>query len=88
MDKSNLKESNVMENKRRLFEEFKEVFQLVNLFLAANRIRFSWDSKRRDGSRVLARLDRSYLFIAPSSIISGANYKIFSDRVHLDHLPI
>ena len=60
MDKSNLKESIMSELEKRIFGELKDTFQLEDPFPDSNSIRFSWDSKRQDGSRVMARLDRSY----------------------------
>ena len=88
VDKSNLKESTVSELEKGIFEELKGTFQLVDPFPAANRIRFSWDSKRRDGSRVMARLDRTYSFNTSGMSITGANYRILGDCVHSDHLPV
>ena len=88
IDKSNLKESIITEVEKRIFEELKDAFQLEDPFPASNRIRFSWDSKRQDGSRVMARLDRSYTFIIPGAITTGANYRILGDCVHSDHLPV
>ena len=88
IDKSNLKESVVTEVEKRVFEELKDVFQLEDPFPASNRIQFSWDNKRQDSSRVMARLDRSYTFITPGAIITGANYRILGDCVHSDHLPV
>ena len=88
IDKPNLKESIITEVEKRVFEELKDAFQLEDPFPASNRIRFSWDSKRQDGSRVMARLDKSYTFITPGAITTGANYRILGDCVHSDHLPV
>ena len=88
VDKSNLKESIVSKLEKRVFEELKGTFQLVDPFPASNRIRFSWDSKRGDGSRVMVRLDRTYTFSTSGASITGANYRIFGDCVHSDHLPV
>ena len=88
IDKSNLKESIVSELEKRFFEELKGTFQLEDPFPASNRIQFSWDSKRQDGSRVMARLDRTYAFSTTGASITGANYRIFGDCVHSDHLPV
>ena len=86
IDKSNLKESIVSEMEKRVFEELKGTFQLKDPFLASNRIRFSWDSKRKDG--VMACLDRTYAFSTTGVSTTGANYRIFGDCVHSDHLPV
>ena len=77
MDKSNLKESNVTEIERRLFEELKEVLQLVDPFPATNRIRFNWDSKRRDGSRVLARFcEWKWALLGPLAVVRQLPYRL------------
>ena len=87
-DKSNLKESIVSEMEKRVFEELKDTFQLEDPFPATNHIWYSWDSKRQDGSRVMARLDRTYAFITTGAITMGANYRILGDYLHSDHLPV
>jgi endonuclease/exonuclease/phosphatase family metal-dependent hydrolase len=53
-----------------------------------NRIRFSWDSRRRDGSRILARLDRFYSFNYLGVNATEVDYRILGDSVHSDHLPV
>ena len=73
---------------KRIFEELKEAFQLEDPFPASNRIHFTWDSKRQDGSRVMAHLDRSYSFGMNGAITSGSNYRILGECVHSDHLPV
>lgn len=58
-------------------------------FSQDNRIKFSWDNRRRDGRRSLARLNRCYSFqqvrAGPSPIIK---YLIRGDCSHADHLPV
>ena len=88
IDKSNLKESTMSEIEKRVFREFKDTFQVEDPFPTTNRIRFSWDSKRRDGSRVMARLDMSYTFKINGANTTGTNYRILGDCSHSDHLPI
>ena len=88
VDKSNLRESITTKMEKRLFKELKENFQLEDPFPAYNRIHFSWDSRRQDGSRIIARLDRTYSFSLPGSVTAGSNYRILGDNVHSDHLPI
>ena len=87
-DKSNLKESTMTEMEKRIFKELKEAFQLEDPFPASNRIRFSWDSKRQDGSRVMVRLDRPYSFSMNGAITLRSNYKILGNCVHSNHLPV
>ena len=88
IDKSNLKESIMSEMEKRVFGEMKDTFQVEDPFPASNRIRFSWDSKRKDGSRVMARLDRSYTYKLNNATTTGANYRILGDCAHSDHLPV
>ena len=88
IDKSNLKESIMSEMEKRVFGELKDTFQVQDLFPTSNRICFSWDSKRQDGSRVMAHLDRLYAFNFNGAITTGTNYRIIGGCVHSDHLPI
>ena len=87
-DKSNLKESIVSEMEKRIFEELKDTFQVEDPFPTTNRIRYSWDSKRQDGTRVMARVDMTYAFITIGAITTGANYRILGDCVQSDHFPV
>ena len=88
IDKSNLKESIMSEMEKRVFGELKDTFQLEDPFPTSNRIRFSWDNKRQDRSRVMAHLDRSYAFNLNGAITTGTNYRIIGNCVHSDHLPV
>ena len=88
IDKSNLKESIISKMERRVFGEMKDTFQVEDPFPVSNHIRFSWDSKRQDGSRVMARLDRSYTYKLNGATTTGANYRILGNCAHSDHLPV
>jgi hypothetical protein len=71
-DKSNNRASIVSGEEGRLFQELKETFQVVDPFPRNNKISFSWDSRRRDGSRILAHLDRFYMYTTADANAAGS----------------
>ena len=85
-DKSNSRLSATTEIEKRIFGELKTLFQVADNFPQGGPIRYSWDSKKNDGLRVLARLDRFYSF--PEAAVSHADYRILGDSNHSDHLPV
>jgi exonuclease III len=72
------------------FNAFKAQFLLQDFFSRQNAIIYSWDNLRRDGERVLARLDRVYSFACeqgqPSQHIK--EYIILGNCCHSDHKPV
>lgn len=72
------------------FELLKTHLHVDDYFDRSNPIKFSWDSRRHDGHRVLVRLDRCYTFAnfnnrRDSHILE---YEILGDCTLSDHLPI
>jgi exonuclease III len=72
------------------FELLKAHLQVSDFFKNDQLLAYTWDNHRSDGHRVLARLDRFYLF---SSLNGGADqhvagYSIKGDAGHSDHLPV
>jgi endonuclease/exonuclease/phosphatase family metal-dependent hydrolase len=57
-------------------------------FPSSNRIRFSWDNRRRNRIRVLARLDRVYSFQATGALKTVVEYEILGNCNHSDHFPV
>ena len=87
-DKSSQRAPSTTEEERQVFAELKDQLQVVDDFPVTNRPRFSWDSKRKEGPRTMARLDRVYSFHSPADPVTGENYRIFGDCAHSDHLPV
>jgi hypothetical protein len=52
----------VIDSERLAFNQITSALQVEDNFSASNQIKFSWDNRRRNGIRVLARLDRIYSF--------------------------
>jgi hypothetical protein len=72
-----------------VFQQLKLVLKIEDTFARTSPIRFTWDNKRRDGIRVLARLDRIYSFLdAPMTPAPMAEYYIRGDSNHSDYLPV
>lgn len=58
-------------------------------FSLANPIRYSWDNKKNDGVRILARLDRICSFQALTlGLETVEDYHIRGDNAHSDHLVV
>ena len=87
-DKSSHRVSYRSEEEKRIFSELKDIFQVEDDFPASNRLKYSWDSRHREGHRLMARLDRSYTSPSPVDSPCGDNYQIFRDCIHSDHLPV
>ena len=73
-----------------LWEAAKLSLNVKNCFNPARGLRFSWDNGREDGQRILARLDRFYVHVDPSTNlpISIRSYTIRSNCIISDHLPV
>ena len=87
-DKSNHRASASSEEEKRLFGELKDLLQVEDKFPSSHNIKFSWDNHKRDGNRILARLDRYYTFSNPANPASKENYRILGDCSLADHLPV
>lgn len=72
------------------FDRLKAHLQVEDFFDHSSLIPFTWDSKRKDGHRVFARLDRIYAF--PHSGMNNrahvSFYDIWRDNYLSDHLPV
>ena len=89
-DKNNPCSRLVPITERMLFHNLKSFLGVEDNPRSAGSLQYSWDNWRLDGVRVLARLDRVYLFrntpgAAPRKLIS---YKILSDNPWSDHQPV
>jgi exonuclease III len=87
-DKSNNCGRLVNDGERIIFSQLLDALQVEDNFPSGNKIKFSWDNRRRDGTKVLARLDRIYAFQATGTFKSVADYEILGDSNHSDHLPV
>lgn len=78
---------------RRAFENLTGSLNLEDRFPNTGRTKsstkYTWDNRRRDGVRILARLDRIYSFQPTGTQTNPmAEYYIKSDSNHSDHLPV
>jgi hypothetical protein len=87
-DKSRNNMQTMTMEEKRLFENFTTMFDVHDHFLASSRVRYSWDNRRRDGGRNLARLDRIYLSKEISVNTAVTDYAIMGDNSASDHLPV
>ena len=89
-DKSTLCGKLIPQRERLVWEAFKASFQLSDTFSHTGKLHFSWDNRRRDGCRILGRLDRHYVSSSPGSSfhLSTRNYLILGDSTTSDHLPV
>lgn len=88
-DKSSMCGKLVSATERLAFENLTRGLNGEDCFPTTGRTKFMWDNRRRDGVRILTRLDRIYSFQqvgAQSCLI--AEYFIKADSNHLDHLPV
>lgn len=67
-DKSSLCGKSMSQRERIVWDAFKSSLNLSDNFNPAGKLRFSWDNKRRDECRILARLDRHYVSTSPAPI--------------------
>jgi hypothetical protein len=85
-DKTNSYGRMVPLSERLVFNDLKQRLQINEPPRSADSLRFSWDNLYQDGSRILAQLDRCYVFqssgAANRKIIS---YKIKGDTGGSDH---
>jgi exonuclease III len=72
------------------FELLKAHLQVSDFFKNNQLIAYMWDNHRMDGHRVLARLDRFYLFSNLNGVADKhvTGYSIQGDAGHSDHLPV
>lgn len=66
----------------------KEILQVDDKFPISNRIKYSWDSRKRGSGRILARLDRIYFYIDSGKEVSCNEYRTLGDSTYSDHLPV
>jgi exonuclease III len=66
---------------------FKHTFGVADFFNAGWNLRFSWDN-RRNGARILARLDRFYISEKGLNNDMVEEYRIRGDSGFSDHLPV
>jgi hypothetical protein len=72
------------------FDLFKSHLQIYDFFSPHSKLLFSWDNLRRDGGRILARLDRVYAFASDQGLLSShvKTYEILGTSCHSNHKPV
>jgi hypothetical protein len=78
----------ISEREKLVFNHLTEALQIKDTFPSSNRICYNWDNRRQNGIRVLARLDRVYVFKAGAGGEILGEYEIMADSNHFDHLPV
>lgn len=87
-DKSS-EDGNILAGAERVnFHQLTTGLEVSDPFDRTSAIRFTWDNRRKDSKRVLARLDRIYTFTGSDGDPSQADYHIRGDNGHSDHLPV
>jgi len=72
-----------------LFNALKDTIQVLEFPWTSPNMTYSWDNFRSDGARVLARLDRCYIFPdSPTSSRQIIEYCICGDHTCSDHSPL
>ena len=87
-DKSNNCGHLASEYKKLVFLNLITVLQIEDRFPSSNQICYSWDNKRWNGERVLARLDKVYAFQDVGGQQTMTHYKVLGDSNHSNHLPV
>jgi len=88
-DKSSASGRSISSHERRLFNELKDVLHVQEELLTSPSLLYSWDNAKVDGDRVMARLDRIYLFSkSVNSHRKVLEYRIRGDHFRSDHSPV
>lgn len=89
-DKSTLCSKLMSQEEKQIWEAFKSSLHLSDTFICLGKLKYSWDNRRRDGCRILGRLDRHYTSSSPGTNLHlpTRNYIIRGDCSASDHLPV
>lgn len=89
-DKTNPCGHMIPSSKRALFSNLKRHLNVEDNARSSGSLQYSWNNFRDDGHRIMARLDRFYIFKngPGSSNRKLLDYMIHSDGAWLDHCPI
>jgi hypothetical protein len=89
-DKSTLCSRLVSAGEEFIWQTFKASLHLINTFNYSNKLKFTWDNRHRDGSRILGILDCHYVLALPGASLYDAtrNYTIRGDCPASNHLPV
>ena len=80
-DKSALCSKTMPQGEKIVSEAFKSSLHLADTFNHNGRLRFSWDNRRRDGGRILGRLDQHYVSSFPPASPRTFTHAIISSEV-------
>lgn len=88
-DKSNICGKMLPAQERLLFNSLKDTILVSEPPLTSSSLIYSWDNSRANGARVLARLDRYYIFPdSPPNSRKVLEYRIRGDHTRSDHCPV
>lgn len=85
VDKSSTCGKSMPNIERLLFNSLKDSLHVVEPPLTMPSLLFSWDNARQNSSRIMARLDRIYIFTDPVKVVE---YRIRGDSSRSDHSPV
>jgi hypothetical protein len=78
-----------IDGEKLLFEQLTSALKVKDAFPNTSPIKYSWDNKKQDRIKILARLDRMYLFqLVSVDTRPIVEYYIRGDNNHSNHLPI
>ena len=80
----------ISEVERSLWNEVKQTFDIEETFSRGSGLRYLWDNGQEEGQRILARLDKIYVFNDPSRGFSRVItlYRVRRDCGILNPLPV
>lgn len=89
-DKSSFCSKVMTQGEKLVWDAFTSHLHLSDTFSHNGKLKYSWDNKRRDGCRILGRLDRHYTSSpsGPYPSLTTRNYTIRGDCPASDHLPV
>lgn len=88
-DKSSSGGSTLSSHERLLFDGVKQALQVEEAPLTQPSLIYSWDNARADAARIMARLDRCYIFPdSPAAPRRVLDYCIRGDHSRSDHCPL
>lgn len=88
-DKSRDSHRTLSASERLSFNGLKDTLQVSEYLLTNPSLSYSWDNARTDNSRIMARLDRIYLFPdSPTRQRKILEYRIKGDNTRSDHSPV
>lgn len=85
-EKSNIYGVIIIYKEWRIFNLLKYILKIIDDLLDAHTLYYNWDSRWRDGTKVMAQLDWTYIFSFPDTTINNSNYTIMNDNAFSNYL--